>query len=155
MGKKIRPNSSLNPPVPQLSGSWRGFQDVSPTVPCNGSLSDSCATDRCIFHSRSHKSARGFFFSSGNVHQRARRRIYIFIYMYIYRYLYILRSRETKELDLHVPIRPGIGWRKVNKPCQPITSLLYTRILPQTNKVSTCRMALYLANDVLYAIPTL
>ena len=41
-----------------------------------------------------------------------------------------------------VPSRLGISWLKVNKPCQPKTSLLGTRFLPWTNKVSTCRMAL-------------
>ena len=41
-----------------------------------------------------------------------------------------------------VPSRPTIGWRKVNKPCQPISGLLGTRFLPWTNKVSTCRNAL-------------
>ena len=41
-----------------------------------------------------------------------------------------------------VPSRHDIGWRKVFKPCQPITSLFGTRFQPWTNKVSTCRKAL-------------
>ena len=41
-----------------------------------------------------------------------------------------------------VPSRPGFGWRKINKPCQLITSLLGTRFLSWTNKVYTCRKAL-------------
>ena len=38
-----------------------------------------------------------------------------------------------------VPSRPAIGWRKVNKPCQPITRFLpWTRIkFPQVEKLSS------------------
>ena len=62
-------------------------------------------------------------------------------------------SRESNNVFQHVetlflkgrnlvPSRPAIGWRKVNKPCQPIASLFGTRFLPWTNEVSTCRKVL-------------
>ena len=49
------------------------------------------------------------------------------------------------------PSKPAIGWRKVNKPCQSITVLVY---LPSTNsraawyKVSTCRKTLWSISPV-------
>ena len=42
-----------------------------------------------------------------------------------------------------VPRRLAIDWRKVNNFCQPIAGLLGTRFIPWTNKVCTCRKALY------------
>ena len=42
-----------------------------------------------------------------------------------------------------VPSRTAIGWRGLFTFRQPLTVLLGTRFLPWTNKVSTCRKALY------------
>ena len=42
-----------------------------------------------------------------------------------------------------LPSMPAIGWRGLFTSRQPIAGLLGTRFLPWTNKVFTCRKALY------------